>query len=152
MNINQYLPEENTEMLTMEEREDREMQERIKRCRFDFHSDISYDRALERAEDFDSTEPFIPGIEKKAGERRIYIRVYERYFMRNSSYASLTAIIEESERFGVDITAIVSGGGNGIFNLNSGTHGDYTRDFMRHMGAELPKESFAKKAGRFLFE
>lgn len=72
--------------------------------------------------------------------------------MRNRSYASLTAIIEESERIGVDITAIVSGGGIGIFNLNSGAHGDFVRDFMKHMGADVPKEGIMKKARRFFLE
>lgn len=75
MNINQYIPQDDAEMLTMEERKDREMQERIKRCRFDFHSDISYDRAVEWAENFDSFEPFIPGIEKKRG-RKEFISAY----------------------------------------------------------------------------
>lgn len=49
---------------------------------------------------------------------------FEKYFMRNGSYASLTVLLTEDEiKQTADI--IGSGGGEGIFNLSWGANSDF---------------------------
>ena len=55
---------------------------------------------------------------------KIAVRVYDKYFMRNSSRASLSVtVVENGEE--IFVTAIGAGGGNGaFFNFSWGTEGE----------------------------
>lgn len=55
----------------------------------------------------------------------VYLMVFERYFMRTGSYASLTVCITGDEEL-VYVDGIGSGGGGGIFNISWGSETDFT--------------------------
>jgi len=58
---------------------------------------------------------------------KMAVRVYDKYFMRNSSRASLNVTIIDSGRE-VFISAIGAGGGNGaIFNFSLGAESELTK-------------------------
>lgn len=69
------------------------------------------------------------------GPVRILFRVYEKYFMRTNSTASLSIliIIQENE---VDLKAVTSGSGSGIFNLDMGAANALIRDFQNELRAQ----------------
>ena len=148
----QYIPGNDEPLLTAEEREAKERERRENDSRFEFHVDMAFDKAVEKLEEFDAAEPFVPGVERNYGGTRIYFRVFEEFFFRTKSYASISVLMEESPRFGVDIIAVVSGGGEGIYNLNAGINLDYANRLKKHMGVEVPQENILKKARRYLFE
>ncbi|WP_304508810.1 DUF6054 family protein [Anaerotignum sp.] len=57
---------------------------------------------------------------------KMAVRVYDKYFMRNSSRASLNVTIIDSGRE-IFISAIGAGGGNGaFFNFSWGAEGELT--------------------------
>lgn len=71
------------------------------------------------------------------GETRTLLRVYDKYFMRNSSRASLSlAVVGNGDQ--IFISAIGAGGGQGlIFNFSWGAESelvDVVSESIRHMG------------------
>lgn len=73
----------------------------------------------------------------RSGEVQVAVRVYDKYFMRNSSRASLSVtVVDEGSK--VYITAIGAGGGQGvIFNFSWGAEGelvDVVSDCLDRMG------------------
>lgn len=50
--------------------------------------------------------------------------VFERYYMRNGSYASLTVAVTGDEE-AVYVDGIGAGGGEGLFNLSWGSEADF---------------------------
>lgn len=71
------------------------------------------------------------------GNIRMAVRVYDKYFMRNSSRASLNVTVIDSG-MEIFITAIGAGGGNGaFFNFSWGAEGEMTEvvaNSIRKMG------------------
>lgn len=71
------------------------------------------------------------------GNIRMAVRVYDKYFMRNSNRASLSVTIVDSGSE-VFISAIGAGGGSGvIFNFSLGAESELTQvvaDSIRRMG------------------
>ena len=62
--------------------------------------------------------------QRNYGDVNIALLSFEKYFMRNGSYASLTVLLTEDEiKQTADI--IGSGGGEGIFNLSWGANSDF---------------------------
>lgn len=73
----------------------------------------------------------------KSGDVQVAMRVYDKYFMRNSSRASLSlTVVDEGSR--IYITAIGAGGGQGIiFNFSWGAESelvDIVQDCLTNMG------------------
>ena len=62
---------------------------------------------------------------QRIGDVTIWLYVYDKYYMRNSSRAALTVqIIGNDEK--ANVTAISAGGGNGsIFNFSYGAEEDF---------------------------
>ncbi len=60
-------------------------------------------------------------IDKTIASSNITLLVYEKFYMRVSSYVSLTILIVEDEA-GQTIELIGSGGGNGIFGIDWGAN------------------------------
>ena len=60
----------------------------------------------------------------------IWTLVYEKYFMRNGSYASVTVVLTD---FGQEQTAsiIAAGGGNGIVNLSFGANRNFAKSVVK---------------------
>ena len=57
-------------------------------------------------------------------DANVVLLSFEKYFMRNGSYASLTVVLTENEKKQTaDI--IGSGGGEGIFNISWGANSDF---------------------------
>ena len=54
--------------------------------------------------------------------------VFEKYFMRSGSYASLTISVTGDDR-SCYVDVIGAGGGTGIFNISWGSEEDFTEDF-----------------------
>lgn len=71
------------------------------------------------------------------GETKISVTVYDKYYARNSSRASLTLTIAGYHE-NISISAIGAGGGNGIFfNYSWGAEDDLAikvKDILRKMG------------------
>lgn len=63
--------------------------------------------------------------------------VFERYYMRNGSYASLTVAITGDEE-SVYVDGIGAGGGGGLFNISWGSESD----FVDQLGGILKKRGF----------
>lgn len=58
------------------------------------------------------------------GNASVVLLSFEKYYMRNSSYASLTVMLTESD--GQQTADIIgSGGGEGIFNISWGANSDF---------------------------
>ena len=73
----------------------------------------------------------------RLGDVRVAVRVYDKYFMRNSSRASLSlTVVDEGTR--VYVSAIGAGGGQGIiFNFSWGAESelvDVVSDCLSGMG------------------
>lgn len=149
-----YIPgvDNSKPLKTLDEIREEEREKRIASSRYEFHVDMDFDTAAEKIEKFDEVEAFVPGEIRQYGDRRVYFRVFEKHFFRAEGYASLSVFMEESERFGVDILAVASGAGQGIYNLKSGVNEDFIREFKEYLGLSVPKESLMKKAKRYLFE
>ncbi len=60
-------------------------------------------------------------IDKTIASSNITLLVYEKYYMRVSSYVSLTILIVENETVQT-IELIGSGGGNGVFGIDWGAN------------------------------
>lgn len=54
----------------------------------------------------------------------VILLVFEKYFMRNGSYAGLTVQLIENENLQI-ANIIASAGGEGIFNINWGANSDF---------------------------
>ena len=52
---------------------------------------------------------------------------FEKYYFRNSSYASLSILITHNS-FGQEITIVGYGGGNGFLNVSWGANNSITKD------------------------
>lgn len=61
---------------------------------------------------------------RTVGNANVVLLSFEKYYMRNSSYASLTVMLTESD--GQQTADIIgSGGGEGIFNISWGANSDF---------------------------
>jgi len=69
---------------------------------------------------------------RKIGAYSVMLCVFEQLFFRVGSYASLTVMLTEADS-GVDITAIGSGGGNGLFNISWGAENSYVESFKEYI-------------------
>ena len=123
----------------------------IAQCRDEFHLDMSFDEAVQKLEEFDRSEPFIPCLIRSYGDTRVCFRVFEKFFIR-TGYASLSVFVEESPDFGVDVVVIASGGGEGKLNMKRGVSEDYIAEFKSHMGISTPKIGLKERAKRYFFE
>lgn len=72
-----------------------------------------------------------------SGDVRVLVRVYDKYFMRNSSRASLSLTVVDSGNE-IYISAIGAGGGQGVFfNLSWGAESelvDIVSDCLKNLG------------------
>ena len=81
----------------------------------------------------------VPDVERVAhidysvGEVQTVLLVYERHYLRVSSYASLTILLTEH---GQTQTAdlVSSGGGEGYFNLSLGANRKFAKEFAKLLG------------------
>ena len=72
----------------------------------------------------------------RAGDTRVAVRVYDKYFMRNESRASLSLTVVDGGHE-IFISAIGAGGGTGaIFNLNWGAEDSLT-DIVENSLADM---------------
>lgn len=68
------------------------------------------------------------------GSGKLVLLVYEKYYIRNGSYASLTILLTEEN--GMQTAEIVpSGGGEGLLNISYGANGSFARDAERVLTA-----------------
>jgi len=62
----------------------------------------------------------------KLGDISVYLQVWEKYYMRNSSRAALTVQIVGEDNGDSVVTAISAGGGTGVFlNFSWGAESDF---------------------------
>ena len=66
----------------------------------------------------------------KLGDAKVATFVFEQYFFRNGSYASLTVTLVNSKGISI-VTAAGSGGGNGVLNISWGAEEDFVSDFWQ---------------------
>jgi hypothetical protein len=66
------------------------------------------------------------------GDVTVATRVYEKYFMRTESYASLTVTVVSQGDLAT-IMAIGAGGGSGIFNISWGANASLIKDFEAYL-------------------
>lgn len=68
------------------------------------------------------------------GSGRLFLLVYEKYYIRNGSYASLTILLTEEN--GIQTAEIIpSGGGEGLLNLDRGSNSSFAGDAERVLTA-----------------
>lgn len=72
-----------------------------------------------------------------AGEAKIATFVFEQYFFRNGSYASLTVTLVNYRDINT-ITTVGSGGGDGMFNFSWGAEEDFVKDFWDSFRLKYP--------------
>ena len=70
-----------------------------------------------------------------AGDHVAWVLVGEKYFLRNSSYASLTVLVSGDARSS-RVQALASGASDGIINVGFGAVASFEGDFGRQL-AEL---------------
>lgn len=63
--------------------------------------------------------------------------VFEQYFLRNGSYASLSVTLVHCDGRAY-VTAVGAGGGEGILNISWGAEGDYQTQFWHNLHAKYP--------------
>lgn len=61
-----------------------------------------------------------------------WVLVGEKYFMRNSSYASLTVLVSGDARSS-RVQALSSGASDGIINISFGANASFENDFIRQL-------------------
>lgn len=69
----------------------------------------------------------VSSIDRSFGDAELSQLILERLFMRNSSYASLTALFV-SENGKVTVDLVTSGEGSGVFNISWGAGKSYIKD------------------------
>lgn len=76
----------------------------------------------------------ISKVDASIGDATLWLLVYEKYFFRSSSYASLTVLLSENEE---EQTAdiVSSGGGQGLANHSLGANRKFTEECIRAMEA-----------------
>ena len=74
----------------------------------------------------------------KAGNVKTGIFIYENYFFRNNSYASLTVVLVSCENISTVFTA-GSGGGDGMFGFSWGAEEDFEYDFWQTFERLFPQ-------------
>lgn len=91
--------------------------------------------------------------EEKQHTVKVVTAVYENYFLRTGSYASLSVVMVWTGMEGADGTAVVtavgSGGGNGILNMSWGAEDDFEAAFWDTLTARNPEliiTDYQKKA------
>lgn len=55
---------------------------------------------------------------------KVALLTFEKYYLRNASYASLTVMITKSENF-MTADIVGSGGGEGLFNISWGVNSEF---------------------------
>ncbi|MCI8609115.1 MAG: nicotinate (nicotinamide) nucleotide adenylyltransferase [Firmicutes bacterium] len=72
------------------------------------------------------------------GDVKVVTFVFETYYFRSGSYASLTVTLTHFQ--GVcTVAAIGSGGGEGLLNISWGAEGDYVKAFWKELQSENPE-------------
>ena len=67
---------------------------------------------------------------RTVGKANVVLLSFEKYYMRNGNYASLTVMLTESN--GQQTADIIgSGGGGGLFNISWGANSDFAEDAER---------------------
>lgn len=67
---------------------------------------------------------------RTVGKASVVLLSFEKYYMRNGNYASLTVMLTESD--GQQTADIIgSGGGGGLFNISWGANSDFAEDAER---------------------
>lgn len=82
-------------------------------------------------------------IDRDFGAGRVSVLVYEKYYMRVSSYVSLTVVLaSRQEQPGItEINAIGSGGGNGIMGITWGAEDDITESLLEKLDKYAVRQS-----------
>lgn len=93
------------------------------------------------------SDPVIPmqciKLPVQGGEYCVVTAVFESYFMRSNSYASLSLTMVWSANMfhkgDAVVTAVGSGGGDGIFNISLGAEEDFAASFWRALRDQNPE-------------
>ena len=87
------------------------------------------------------------------GEYHVVTAVFENYFMRTGSYASLSITmvwVENLFKAGTAIvSAVASGGGEGLFNISWGAEEDFAASFWRALRDQNPSFEFREYGESF---
>lgn len=77
------------------------------------------------------------------GDYRVVTAVFESYFLRTGSYASLSITMvwmaDMFKKGRAVVTAVGSGGGEGLFNISWGAEDDFTASFWRALQDQNPE-------------
>lgn len=135
--------------MSVEERDQKILEQRLARCRTEFHSDFDFDKAVEALEKFDAERwnryP-IPGEVRQYGEQRIYFKVFDNVRKLGSDSVSVSLLMEESQRFGVDVTVILSDMHFDdvtellVDSAIGGTENRYFNEIKKLLGVEVPNK------------
>lgn len=97
---------------------------------------IEHEKALELVEQLlEYSCEKVSILDRDVGAGRVTVLVYEKYYMRVSSYVSLTVVLaSRQEQPGItEINAIGSGGGNGIMGFTWGAEDDITESLLEKL-------------------
>ena len=103
------------------------------------------------------SEPVVPmqciKLPTRDGEYHVVTAVFENYFMRTGSYASLSITmvwVENLFKAGTAIvSAVASGGGEGLFNISWGAEEDFAASFWRALRDQNPSFEFREYGESF---
>ena len=97
----------------------------------------SFESALERVQqaalNCGSSVELVDECRYQTGDILVVLRVYEKYFYRNDSAASLSVTVAGKDNDAIRIMAIGSGGGTGLLNFDWGANSSFLKDFEAYL-------------------
>ncbi len=99
-------------------------------AKFPLKETLSY--IQENIDDLDSSLTLDGSVGYDFGEKLEYMMVFEEYFLRRNSYASLTILLTGDDKH-TTIDVVASGGASGIWKISFGTEESFLKQFKKMM-------------------